>query len=95
MKFRVIACGVFEPYINAIAAESEHEIVPTVLDAGLHSQPNDLRTMVQVQIDETSRAGGFDAPDKPLQKRRARETVCPMDADQGWSSWCCANGRWG
>lgn len=61
MKFRVIACGVFEPYLNHLSAESPHEIKLKILDAGLHARPNDLRLILQAEIDEASRAGGIDA----------------------------------
>lgn len=61
MKYRVVACGVFEPYIKALAAECPHELDVRILDAGLHSRPNDLRLMAQAEIDEAARVGGFDA----------------------------------
>ncbi len=58
MKFRVIACGVFEPYLKRLAEEVSHEIDLRVLDAGLHARPNDLRLLLQAEIDEASRDGG-------------------------------------
>jgi len=61
MRFRVIACGVFEPYLKRLAEEAPHEIDLRVLDAGLHARPNDLRLLLQAEIDEASREGGFDA----------------------------------
>lgn len=61
MKYKVIACGVFEPYLNHLAEESPNEIVVKTLDAGLHSRPNDLRLLAQAEIDEASREGGYDA----------------------------------
>ena len=61
MKYKVIACGVFEPYLEQLSSESEHHIDLKVLDAGLHSRPNDLRLLVQTEIDEASRTGGYDA----------------------------------
>ena len=61
MKYKVIACGVFEPYLKKLSAESPCEIDIKMLDAGLHSRPNDLRLMVQAEIDEASRIGGYDA----------------------------------
>lgn len=61
MQYKVIACGVFEPYLEKLALDSPNEIETVVLDAGLHSRPNDLRLMLQAEIDEASRRGGFDA----------------------------------
>lgn len=61
MKYKVIACGVFEPYLNHLAEESPNEIVVKALDAGLHARPNDLRLLAQAEIDEASREGGYDA----------------------------------
>ncbi|MBI2842521.1 MAG: DUF1638 domain-containing protein [Armatimonadetes bacterium] len=61
MKYRVIACGVFEPYLRQLAAECGNEIDVKPLDAGLHSRPNDLRLLVQTEIDEASRSGDYDA----------------------------------
>lgn len=60
-KYKVIACGVFEPYLQLLASKSPNEIVVTALDAGLHSRPNDLRLLAQAEIDEASREGGYDA----------------------------------
>jgi len=61
MKYKVIACGVFEPYLQLLAEECPNEIVIKALDAGLHSRPNDLRLLAQAEIDEASREGGYDA----------------------------------
>jgi N-methylhydantoinase A/oxoprolinase/acetone carboxylase beta subunit len=61
LKYRVIACGVFEPYLEHLAAESPNEIHVHLLDAGLHARPNDLRLFVQAEIDKASREQGFDA----------------------------------
>ncbi len=61
MKFRVIACGVFEPYLEFLAEQSPHQIDVKALDAGLHARPNDLRLMLQAEIDQTSHEGGYDA----------------------------------
>ena len=60
MKLKVIACGVFEPYIKHLCAKSPHQIEWNALDAGLHARPNDLRLLVQAEIDEASRLG-YDA----------------------------------
>ncbi|MGC8861756.1 MAG: DUF1638 domain-containing protein [Armatimonadota bacterium] len=61
MRFRIIACGVFEPYLRRLAQEVPHGVDLRVLDAGLHSRPNDLRLLLQSEIDEASRQGVFDA----------------------------------
>jgi len=61
LKYKVIACGVFEPYLEHLAAESPNDITVQTLDAGLHSRPNDLRLLVQTEIDAASREGSFDA----------------------------------
>ena len=60
MKLKVIACGVFEPYIKHLSDKSPHEIEWKALDAGLHARPNDLRLLAQAEIDEASRLG-YDA----------------------------------
>lgn len=61
MKYRVVACGVFEPYIAQLAGECGAEVDVRALDAGLHSRPNDLRLMLQSEIDEASSRGDCDA----------------------------------
>lgn len=61
MKYKVIACGVFEPYLETLARESGNEIDVKALDAGLHARPNDLRLLAQSEIDQASREGGYDA----------------------------------
>jgi N-methylhydantoinase A/oxoprolinase/acetone carboxylase beta subunit len=61
MKYKVIACGVFEPYLKHLALECPNEIDVEALDAGLHSRPNDLRLLAQAEIDKASRSGGYDA----------------------------------
>ena len=55
MRLKVIACGVFEPYLRHLAEECPRELDVRILDAGLHARPNDLRLMLQAEIDE--RAG--------------------------------------
>jgi len=61
MKYRVIACGVFEPYLNELITTCPNQIDLRVLDAGLHSRPHDLRLLTQAEIDQASRDGGYDA----------------------------------
>lgn len=60
MKFKVVACGVFEPYLDILAQESPNEIDLKVLDAGFHARPNELHLMLQAEIDQASRCG-YDA----------------------------------
>lgn len=61
MKIKVVACGVFEPYIRHLESQSPHTLSSTILDAGLHARPHDLRLQAQAAIDEADREGGFDA----------------------------------
>lgn len=61
MNYKVIACGVFEPYLKHLAVECPNVVDVKALDAGLHSRPNDLRLLAQAEIDEASRSGGYDA----------------------------------
>jgi hypothetical protein len=60
-KHRVIACGVLEPYLTILAREHDLPVEVTVLDAGLHAQPNELRTLVQEEIDRVSPLGEYSA----------------------------------
>jgi len=60
MKFKVVACGVFEPYLDILAQESPNEIDLKVLDAGFHARPNELHLMLQAEIDPASRCA-YDA----------------------------------
>jgi N-methylhydantoinase A/oxoprolinase/acetone carboxylase beta subunit len=53
VKLKVIACGVFEPELTALAGESPNEIRLHFLDAGLHSTPDKLREQVQGEIDRS------------------------------------------
>ncbi|MCE5313734.1 DUF1638 domain-containing protein [bacterium] len=61
MKYKVIACGVFEPYLKHLSKESANDIDVVCMDAGLHSRPNDLRLLAQSEIDNASRQGNYDA----------------------------------
>jgi N-methylhydantoinase A/oxoprolinase/acetone carboxylase beta subunit len=51
VKLKVVACGVFEPELAQLAAQSANEIDLVFLDAGLHSVPNTLREQAQAEID--------------------------------------------
>ncbi len=61
MRIRVIACGVFEPYLEHLAAEPGPPLSVRVLDAGLHEAPGDLRLQLQAEIDASSESGEYDA----------------------------------
>jgi N-methylhydantoinase A/oxoprolinase/acetone carboxylase beta subunit len=61
LRLKIIACGVFEDELRAIAARSANDISVELLDAGLHAAPDKLRLRAQEAIDAASRAGGYDA----------------------------------
>ncbi len=61
MRLKVVACGVFEPYIEFLAPQCASQIDTLILDAGLHARPHDLRLQAQGAIDAAAREGGFDA----------------------------------
>jgi N-methylhydantoinase A/oxoprolinase/acetone carboxylase beta subunit len=56
MKLKVVACGVFEPELRALIADSPHEVDLQLLDAGLHERPDHLRREAQAAIDAASDA---------------------------------------
>ena len=56
MNLKVIACGVFEPELRSLIPDSPHEIDFELLDAGLHSRPNELRRCAQDAIDSATGA---------------------------------------
>ncbi|MHB8997605.1 MAG: DUF1638 domain-containing protein [Armatimonadota bacterium] len=57
MKLKIIACGVLEPELARLAAESEHEIGLELLQAGLHDEPDKLREQAQASIDRAAAEG--------------------------------------
>ena len=61
LRLKVIACGVFEDELRAIAAKSANDVDVQLLDAGLHAAPDRLRLSAQEAVDEASRAGGYQA----------------------------------
>ncbi len=61
MKLKVIACGVFERELRAVAAGSAHEVDVLLLDAGLHAAPDQLRLRAQEAVDAASSCGRYDA----------------------------------
>ncbi len=60
MRYLVVACGVFEPYLKELSKDCSNRIDLKALDAGLHSKPNELRLTLQEAIDEASEAGIYD-----------------------------------
>ncbi len=60
MRIKVVACGVFEPELTELAPQVENEIDLHFLDAGLHEQPDSLRSQLQQAIDEAE-GQGYDA----------------------------------
>ena len=60
VNLKVVACGVFEPYIERLRPECPNRLDLAILDAGLHANPNELRELAQKQID-LAHAPEFDA----------------------------------
>lgn len=60
MRIKVIACGVFEPELTHLAAQSPHDVTLELLEAGLHDRPDLLREQAKAAI-ERAEAEGFDA----------------------------------
>ena len=60
MKLKVLGCGVFEPELALLIAESPHDVDFEALEAGLHETPSKLRETVQQGIDAAA-AEGYDA----------------------------------
>jgi len=56
MKLRVVACGVFEPELTALAPQCGNDVDLEFLEAGLHATPNLLRETIQQRIDEAAEA---------------------------------------
>ncbi len=50
---KVIACGVFERELEALRDGGKEDFVVELLDAGLHSQPKELKVRLQAAIDGT------------------------------------------
>lgn len=57
MKLKVIACGVLEPELTRLAAQSVNEIGLQLLQAGLHDEPDKLRLEAQAAIDQAAAEG--------------------------------------
>ncbi len=60
LKLKIIACGVFEDELSAVAEHSPNHIDIELLDAGLHAVPDQLRLRAQEVIDAAARKGGYD-----------------------------------
>ena len=50
-RLKVLACGVFERELRALAERCDNEIEIELLDAGLHARPHELRRRAQEGID--------------------------------------------
>jgi hypothetical protein len=61
MRLKIIACGVFEPELTYLAAQSPHDVVLELLEAGLHDRPDLLREQAQAAIERTEAERGFEA----------------------------------
>ena len=57
MNLKVIACGVLEPELTRLAAQSKNEIGLELLQAGLHDEPDKLRLEAQEAIDRAASEG--------------------------------------
>jgi N-methylhydantoinase A/oxoprolinase/acetone carboxylase beta subunit len=61
LRLKVIACGVFERELQAVARACPNVLDVELLSAGLHEAPDRLRLDAQEAIDRASRSGGWDA----------------------------------
>lgn len=61
LRLKIIACGVFEDEMRAVADRTSNEVDVEILDAGLHAEPDRLRLRAQEAIDAASRSGGYGA----------------------------------
>ena len=57
MNLKVIACGVLEPELARLAAQSQNEIGLELLQAALHDEPDKLRRQAQEAIDRAAAEG--------------------------------------
>ena len=55
MRIKIIACGVFKPYIEYLLKNTTNIVDVTYLDAGLHETPNILREKLQAEIIKVSK----------------------------------------
>ena len=61
MKYKVVACGVLDYELSAAAENVGVALDMTVLSAGLHAKPRELRREVQAIINATRAEDGFEA----------------------------------
>lgn len=54
MRLKIVACGVFEPYLKKLVTNTNDIVDLVILDAGLHERPNELRISLQKEIDVAS-----------------------------------------
>ncbi len=59
MKYRVIACNMFQHEVETAARRSPHELSFTYFELGEHARPAALRNNLQQAIDETVDADGI------------------------------------
>ena len=55
MRIKIIACGVFKPYIEYLLKSTTNTVDVTYMDAGLHETPNILREKLQAEITKVSK----------------------------------------
>ncbi|MFW6189832.1 MAG: DUF1638 domain-containing protein [Planctomycetota bacterium] len=60
LTLKIVACGVFEDELRALAAESDNTLEVELLDAGLHSAPDELRLRAQ-EVIGSCQDGTYDA----------------------------------
>src|ERR1035438_9738007 len=61
LRLMVVACPVFQPEIELLAATAQNSITPRWLEMGLHERPTEnLHTALQAAIDAVT-PGEFDA----------------------------------
>ncbi|NLJ36104.1 MAG: DUF1638 domain-containing protein [candidate division WS1 bacterium] len=60
MRLKVVACGVFESELGRLSRQSANSIDLVFLDAGLHEEPERIRSELQRTIDEAE-GHGYDA----------------------------------
>ena len=61
LRLKIVACGVFEDELAAVAEQCANDLDVELLDAGLHEFPDRLRLDAQEAIDRAARTGGYDA----------------------------------
>lgn len=54
LRLKIIACDVLNREISYLASQSEHYVDVTFLSQGLHNTPDQLREMLQLEIDKAN-----------------------------------------